>query len=417
MVADGGRFSDYPCGHGSGAQRLASGLPCADTYYHPQGPQCEGTVNNRLTARERLPGGRPGPGGAAGPIVSVQYLRGIAAFMVLLNHVAWKVQQRGSHVLDGFGIGEAGVDIFFIVSGFIMCHITAGPRVDIREFVRNRCIRILPLYWILTTVALGIFLIAPERVNTSGGSTHLLASYLLVPVNGKFLVQAGWTLSYEFYFYLVFAVGLLFGARLGPLLAALALVTLAGLGSWHASDATAWSFLTNNLLLEFVAGIGLYGAHRLRLVRRRWVAWLMLAAGVLIFVAENRSEDRTFLSPVRAIRYGLPALLVCWGMVSLERPIARHRIRWLERLGDISYSLYLSHAFSIGACGLLLARVPASGRWGGWLLTGVLLAAALLGAELCYRVIELPTRRALRTRLGTRVKLAPALRDPAPARG
>jgi exopolysaccharide production protein ExoZ len=374
-------------------------------------------VNNRVAAQDPLPGGRRGPGGPSGTIVSVQYLRGIAAFMVLLNHVAWKLQQRGSHVLDAFGIGVAGVDIFFIVSGFIMCHITAGSRVDIREFVRNRCIRILPLYWILTTVALGIFLVAPERVNTSGGATHVLASYLLVPVKGKFLVQAGWTLSYEFYFYLVFAVGLLFGARLGPVLAAMALVGLVGLGTWHVSDANAWSFLTSNLLLEFVAGIGLYGAYRLRLVRRRWMAWLMLAAGVVIFVAENQSEDRNFLSPVRAIRYGLPGLLVCWGLVSLERPIARHRIRWLERLGDISYSLYLSHVFSISACGLLLARVPLAARWGGWLLPGVLLAAALLGAELCYRGIELPTRRALRMRLGSGVRLTPEVRHPAPARG
>ena len=373
-------------------------------------------MNNKLPREAPLPGSRPGPGGPSGTIVSVQYLRGIAAFMVLVNHVAWKLQQRGSHVLDGFSIGEAGVDIFFVVSGFIMCHITAGPRIDIREFIRNRCIRILPLYWILTTVALAIYLIAPDRVNTSGGTTHVLASYLLVPVKGKFLVQAGWTLSYEFYFYLVFAVGLLFGPRLGPLLAALLLVTLAGLGTWQVSDSTAWTFLTGNLLLEFVAGIGLYAVWRLRLVKRRWMSWLMLLAGVGIFVAANQADDPTFLSKVRAVRFGLPALLVCWGMVSLERPIARHRIRWLEHLGDISYSLYLSHAFAIGACALLLGRVRFSGPWGEWLLTGVLIATGLLVAELCYRGIEVPSRRALRMRFDPRVRLAPKLRDPAPAR-
>jgi exopolysaccharide production protein ExoZ len=359
----------------------------------------------------------PAQGPPGGMIISVQYLRGLAALMVLLNHVAWKLQQRGSSALDWFNIGEAGVDIFFVVSGFIMCHITGDGGIKVGGFIRNRLIRILPLYWTLTTLALGVFLLVPGRVNSSGGTTHVLASYLLVPVQGKFLVQAGWTLSYEFYFYAVFAAGLLFGARSGPLLAAFALVALVGIGSWHPSAGVAWSFLTNGLLLEFVAGIGLYTLYRRRIVKRRGLAVLLLMLGIALFVGANRAADRQFLSSVRAIRYGVPAALVCWGLVSLEGPIRRHKVRWLEHLGDISYSLYLSHVFSIGAWTMLVARLSLPGRWGSALVAPELLAVALLAAELCYRWIEQPSRRALRGRLGARAGLAPRLHDPAPARG
>jgi exopolysaccharide production protein ExoZ len=104
-------------------------------------------------------------------------------------------------------------------------------------------------------------------------------------------------------------------------------------------------------------------------------------------------------------------------MVSLERRIARRKIRWLERLGDISYSLYLSHVFSIGACSLLLAHRRLTGPWGEWLLAVLLISAALLVAELCYRGIEQPSRRMLRGRFGARMRIEPDVREPAAARG
>ena len=161
----------------------------------------------------------------------------------------------------------------------------------------------------------------------------------------------------------------------------------------------------------------LYALYRRRIVRRKWAAVVLVAIGVALFVGANGSPDRRFLSPVRAIRYGLPAALICWGFVSLERVMRLHPVRWLERLGDISYSLYLSHVFTVGACAAILARGSPMARWGAGLALSAMLAAALLGAELCYRWIELPARRALRGRLGARMVVAATLRDPSPTRG
>ena len=328
--------------------------------------------------------------------------------MVVLNHVAWKLQQRGSHLLDWFDIGEAGVDIFFVISGFIMCHVTAGRRPGVGAFVRDRLARILPLYWILTSVALGVFLLAPGRVNSSGGATHILASYLLVPVEGKFLVQAGWTLSYELYFYLLFAAGLLARGRKGMAMVAAALLSLAGLGAWVPSSHHGLGFLTNDLLLEFACGIGLYALYERQVVRRGWIAILIAAAGAALFVAVNRSPDHHVLSAIRAIRYGVPAFLVCAGLVFLERPIARHRIAWLMLLGDSSYSLYLSHVFTIAALAMVLERVGAGGRWVDAAAALLMLAAPVFAAILCYRWLERPLRVALKGRFRARAAAAPA---------
>ena len=99
------------------------------------------------------------------------------------------------------------MELFFIISGFIMCHTTQssqGRWKDVGHFMVNRFTRILPLYWLLTALALVVFLIAPDKVNSSGGDTKIWQSFLLVPSEGKFLIMNGWTLTYEFFFYLLF---------------------------------------------------------------------------------------------------------------------------------------------------------------------------------------------------------------------
>ena len=345
-------------------------------------------------------------------IVSIQYLRALAAFMVLLNHVAWKIQQRGGHLMDGFNVGEAGVDVFFVISGFIMCHVTTRNPVTVREFLRNRVVRIVPLYWILTTIAGCVLVVAPERINSSGGDTRVLESYLLLPTSGKYLVQAGWTLAYEFYFYSIFAVGLLLEPRLGRALVMATLVALAGIGALLPSAHPTWQFLGSDLLLEFSYGMALYVLAEKRVVRHGAIAALLIAIGIALLACANQSPDRRFLSTIRAVNYGVPALLICGGFVFLERWLKDSRIRWLEALGDSSYSLYLSHVFSIGALGLLLDRWPTTGAGAEAVIVLVMVATALAAGQACYRWVEHPTRMALKTRFGAR---SGAVTLPAPA--
>lgn len=122
-------------------------------------------------------------------IYSIQYLRGIAALLVVLHHATHKGFQYGNSSLDWLKIDSSGVDLFFIISGFIMCYTTHNKSIDFYTFIKNRIERIIPLYWFFSVLALIIFLIAPQYVNSSGGNTGVLASFLLIPNGQKYLVN------------------------------------------------------------------------------------------------------------------------------------------------------------------------------------------------------------------------------------
>ncbi|WP_313159776.1 acyltransferase family protein, partial [Mixta calida] len=139
-------------------------------------------------------------------IISVQLLRALAAIMVVMHHITIKAGQYHNNALSGFHIGEFGVDLFFIISGYIMCYTTEGKKIVPWVFIQRRIKRIIPLYWVMTAIALAVYLVAPAMVNASGGETSILASWTLFPLGKKLLVNNGWTLSYEFLFYLTFAV-------------------------------------------------------------------------------------------------------------------------------------------------------------------------------------------------------------------
>jgi peptidoglycan/LPS O-acetylase OafA/YrhL len=334
-------------------------------------------------------------------ILTIQYLRGIAALLVLLHHVAWKNEQHGENLLGWLRIGEAGVDIFFVVSGFVMCHATRDPGLRVGDFVRHRIIRVIPLYWLMTCIALAVFLVMPERVNSSGGETDVLASFLLLPTDGKYLVQVGWTLAYEFYFYLLFSVGLLFERRTGRGLVVAAIVALVAIGQLG-PHGVVWGFLTSNLLLEFAAGMLLYSLFETRTHLPPLAACALIALGIAILAGCNEVGGVGFLSSMRAFDYGAAAVLIVGGVVMLERRVAGRRSRFLEMLGDSSYSLYLSHVFVLGGFALVLGGLERMGTLASLLMVPAMAAAAVAVAYACYRWVERPMTKALRGALDHR---------------
>ena len=125
-------------------------------------------------------------------LYSIQYLRGVAALLVVLHHISHKGRQYDVSSLNWLNIGNSGVDLFFIISGFIMCYTTHNRNILFLEFIKLRFQRILPLYWLFTTLALVVYWVAPQYINSSGGETGILASYLLLPTGERYLVNNGW---------------------------------------------------------------------------------------------------------------------------------------------------------------------------------------------------------------------------------
>jgi exopolysaccharide production protein ExoZ len=191
-------------------------------------------------------------------IISIQIARGVAALMVVAFHLMAIEQKYTSYnLLSGWAeYGKHGVDIFFIISGFIIAWTTKQQGTalnDSLQFLWRRAMRIYPLYWIFTTAVLLVWLLRPEMVNSSFTQPPgIMASYLLLPQETAPLLAVGWSLVFEMYFYLAFAMLLLLPRKYLPiLLCAWGGVILLNAGR---SVGPATEVLSSYLCLEFIAG-------------------------------------------------------------------------------------------------------------------------------------------------------------------
>lgn len=351
----------------------------------------------------------PGPSvpHAPGEVRSIQYLRGIAAFGVLIFHAA---ERAGGH----FGVGAAGVDVFFVISGFIMWVVTCRKTPAPGQFLWRRVQRIVPLYWAVTLLVAGVAVLVPGAFPTlqvTGES--LIKSLFFVPYSDPSglvapLIVPGWTLNYEMFFYVLFAVGLLAPARLRPWLVSAALVALVAVRPLLDAENPLVATYTDPILLEFGAGVWLgklWSENRLPSAR---VGWALAALGLLGFaaVAVAGLEVSTF----RVLLWGIPAFFLVAGAVSVERrgPVPHW---WpLRALGDASYSVYLVHGLAISATVRALAMVgldtPAA------IMAGSLVVGTVAGLA-AYELIEKPTMKLFRTGLGAH-RPSGAAAQPAP---
>lgn len=142
-------------------------------------------------------------------IRSLQILRGVAALLVVGFHARPVMDIPADSWLDSlFSMGYAGVNLFFIISGFIMCY-TTDSRTKPLKFIGRRLVRIAPLYWLLLLFHKGLRSLTDPQ-------TYLSMFFIpLSPQSPPFLGYAtwmvGWTLNYEMFFYLVFFLSLFFG--------------------------------------------------------------------------------------------------------------------------------------------------------------------------------------------------------------
>lgn len=331
-------------------------------------------------------------------LLNIQILRGIAAMMVVVDHAIGQMESRGGRDLGleiGTGLGQAGVDLFFVISGFIMVYVTHGRHRTPLYFWRDRIIRIVPLYWFYTLLMAAIALMVPAMLNTAAFEPlHVLKSLLFIPVyhntiDGEIwpLLVQGWTLNFEMFFYFIFGCLLLVRVenhRLGLLTLCLVGLVLIGL---LGGDATNPLFLTytSPLLLEFLAGVLIAMAFH-----RGWLAspslgWVCLVLGLVLFAL---TVIRPEWGGVRAITFGVPSALIVIAALSLES--GRSGARILVALGDASYSIYLSHTFTLGVIGSVWAVIGnGSIAFDTTMFVLAIIVSAMVGMA-SYRLIERP---------------------------
>lgn len=346
---------------------------------------------------------RRSPGGT-GRIKSIQALRAFAAISVVAYHSCNRLERSGGHVWPGFHTGCFGVDLFFVISGFIMTRIALqNPSAD--SFIRRRFSRVAPLYWIHTLPWLGLSVLTGRPF-----LQRLLASIFFWPAfrHGwtRTLLPVGWTLCFEALFYVVVTFSLALGRWVWVLAAAVFVMSF-GLA---ADDRGAVSqFLGNALLLEF--GLGAIVAARAVKPRPRLaIAAFCIALTLLGYWAVrgigpihdgNRVGEAGF-SLVRFVMFGPPSWLIVWSALQLEPWCKGAVIDVLGYLGDASYSLYLAHPIAVLAVGVawVLFGLPL------WALAPAAFAAGLGAGLLSYETIEKPLLGALARRREVMVPVA-----------
>ncbi|MBN9047467.1 MAG: acyltransferase [Rhizobiales bacterium] len=337
-------------------------------------------------------------------LYGLQAARGVAALMVVVFH-AFDLDAKFilPNVMPGIAeYGQLGVDIFFVISGFVMAMTTGRAHSDpakIGNFVYKRLTRIYPIYWVYFLMLVPVVLYMPGMVNSSQSTgPDFFRSFFLLPDNRVPLLLVSWSLVYELWFYAVFAVILLFPRPALPyLLLGWAAVLL--IFSGIAFQSPFLRVVTGSYGLEFILGALAYLASR-RLPRVKGDAalcfGLMLMGGCAV-VWPTIFDDKT---PLRMLAFGFPTALALFGLVQFERSGRFPKCAFVEMAGDISYSLYLSHLLVLSAtCRFgtmifghdLISPLVAGGFW------CVAILATLVWAYISYRWIEGPLMKATRS--------------------
>jgi peptidoglycan/LPS O-acetylase OafA/YrhL len=294
-------------------------------------------------------------------LASIQALRAIAALMVVQHH-SWLSIRYFEAFVPGWRFsflkyGFTGVDLFFLISGYIFCHMAAGRPFALGAFLWNRFWRIYPNYWVFTSLVVLAHALNPGW-NLGGNpytAASVVSSYLILPQAVSPLLFVGWTLEKEVAFYLIFAaLNAVKKARwLIPVLAALGLAGLAGVARHYAA-----AFLISGFMLEFAAGAAIF-RYRAKLARLGW--GLPLAAGLagafttlswMDFFGE--ASGASFPVRVAGLTISYGALMVSALNLEMGTKVFKSRVgAALVTVGEASYSLYLANWLVFSVLGKL----------------------------------------------------------------
>ncbi|WP_336702086.1 acyltransferase [Chryseobacterium indologenes] len=289
---------------------------------------------------------------------NLQILRGISALLVCCFHFRETINLPGLNLGDIlFKKGSIGVPVFFIISGFIMAFTTQKINFSkdsfqqITLFYKRRVIRIVPLYYLLTFAAIipggGLFIYFHGE-----GLYKLIHSLLFLPTQKEFPVLfLGWSLNFEMFFYLIFGLSLFFKEKRYYFIAVFFILTTI-LGYCIHFDSPYLKMVTHSLNLYFVVGILFALLLNQYTVPKKWAA-IVSVIGIISFILVLLSvipidNDWVKLAIISAFVFSFLTfdyIFHCKGN------------KFLIFLGDISYSLYLSHPF----VGIILKRFKVEG--------------------------------------------------------
>ena len=359
-------------------------------------------------------------------IRSVQALRAIAALSVVLGHLQTEALTMPAATSSGYrpiilNLTGAGVDLFFVISGFVMVYASRELLQSADGgwlFLKRRIARIVPFYWMMTTLFLLTMVLMPHALSSAAPTgVEVLKSYLFIPYAhaGADVIlpvyKLGWTLDYEMFFYFVFAALLFLPMRWRISVITILFSGLVALGATLSPSPGILSFWTNPIILEFVMGAFIAMA-----LLQGWRMGSGSAIGLLFLgvcgFALTTIVDLDAHGSWRPLLWGLPAALIVAAAALKDEAIvpAGRAMGFLVASGDASYALYLLHPMIIRALRLIWDRIGLSSSLSPWIFIGVALAILMPLSLFVHGRIERPMTKYAQKLLAFRRVAAPSPR-------
>ncbi|WP_460548248.1 acyltransferase family protein [Comamonas piscis] len=297
-------------------------------------------------------------------LYSIQALRGLGAIAVVIFHAL------AIDPIINFQAGAAGVDLFFIISGIVMT-MSVKDGTNPTTFFLRRVARVVPLYWIMTGLAiLHLYVFYPG----AGVSLEAIVRsiFFLRPENGSMpILYPGWSLNFEMLFYLTLTIFLILSKNSLILL----MLFFLCLGALSSIEYFKEFYFIKYYLLEFSIGIGIGFIFKLKLPMEKMLGFFCITASILLFAVNNHFRSVGFIA------WGIPSALLILGCYSFDSSVI-FKNKFIKYLGDSSYSIYLVHPFVIWA-------FERTGHKGAITIILAILLSAFAGV-ICYRYVEKP---------------------------
>ncbi|MGH1420067.1 MAG: acyltransferase family protein [Hyphomicrobiaceae bacterium] len=353
-----------------------------------------------VTARQKT------PDGLRQDLLELTSLRFFAAFYVVLFHIHDKLAQLSSISTNFFQKGYIGVDLFFILSGFILTHAyldkyLAG-KFDYRQFLLFRIARIYPLHLVMTLVFVAFYAIGTLLGVTSNGQgmrwdhlgQHLLMLHAWGTTDWHSWNFPSWSISAEFFAYLLFPIYLLttrIPVALGLALSVALYVAFYFIVEMSGARLTAlmFNFGILRIVPEFLLGVFIYLFIRKFEIASGLAKFALGVTVIGLLVGFHLGISDIILVPV------LGFLILLIGTLSLGSEENVLRSKPLVYLGEISYSTYMVHILVL-ICFTVLSRKLGSGSEFPLVLWLVMLAAIYVASAASYHFVEHPARALIR---------------------
>ena len=310
---------------------------------------------------------------------NLQILRAVACLLVVAFHLSGALSASGyQNAINSYflKIGASGVDLFFVISGFVMVYIQVHRKTSPLRFLQNRILRIAPLYWILTlTMALALLLLPGMFRTNEFGSDRFIASMLFIcglVLKKETLIFPGWTIEYEVVFYLVFFVSL-YARKLWISIGIAALILAA--------------FVTfgymNSIVLEFIFGMAIGAIFFFK----SFQSYVYLGSFLLGSICMLLTGFVDAGSIDRVVIWGIPSAFVVLGAAGMTQSGSNV----MTVLGDGSYSIYLAQAFLIPVFSKLQNRFWENAPYLAVIIGGSLFVTSF--GFICFRLVEVNLSR------------------------